>query len=60
MSFPISRGPYGTLDAAKVAEVKNGIKTKEAQALLQAQFREFIETKPLYSNFKITLPPDCV
>lgn len=56
MSFPISRGPYDALDAAKVAEIKKWDKDKEAQALFQAQFREFIETKPLYSNFKITLP----
>jgi hypothetical protein len=53
----IRRGPMDQLSPSKMAEVKKWDMNGEAQAQFQAQFREFIETKPLYSNFKITLPP---
>jgi hypothetical protein len=55
--IPIRRGPYDQIGMTELNKVKEWDADKEAQALFQAQFREFIETKPLYSNLKITLPP---
>ena len=55
--LPIRRGPYDQLGMTELNRVKEWEVDNKAQALFQAQFREFIETKPLYSNFKITLPP---
>jgi len=56
-SLPMQRGPYEELNISELNRVKEWDANKEAQALFQAQFREFIESKPLYSNFKLTLPP---
>jgi hypothetical protein len=53
----IRRGPDNQLSVADLHKVEEWEKNKEAKALFQAQFREFIETKPLYSSFKLTLPP---
>jgi hypothetical protein len=57
IGLPIRRGPYDQITADDLRRVEQWEKDKEAQALFQAQFREFIETKPLYGNFKLTLPP---
>jgi hypothetical protein len=53
----INRGPYDELSPADLKRVEEWAKDNEAQALFQKEFREFIETKPLYSTFKLTLPP---
>lgn len=55
--FPMRRGPYDQLGYPELQKVSEWEKDKEAQKLFQAQFREFIETRPLYSRFKLTLPP---
>jgi hypothetical protein len=55
--LPMSRGPYDQLTGPDLQKVEQWAKDKEAQALFQTQLREFIETKPLYSNYKLTLPP---
>ena len=53
----IRRGPYDQIGMIELNRVKEWEANKEAQAQFQTEFREFIETKPLYSVFKITLPP---
>jgi len=54
---PVRREPFQPITHERIHEVSKWEADKEAQATFQAQFREFIETKPLYSNFQITLPP---
>jgi hypothetical protein len=45
------------LTGEQVQAISNWASNEEAQAKFQSQLREFIETKPLYSQFLITLPP---
>lgn len=53
----IRRGPQDELSVNRLGEIKKWDLDKAAQAQFQAEFREFIETKPLYSKSKVTLPP---
>jgi hypothetical protein len=43
IGLPIRRGPYEQITADDLRRVEQWEKDKEAQALFQAQFREFIK-----------------
>jgi hypothetical protein len=50
------RDPDG-LTGGQEQSISTWAQDPEAQAKFQAELREFIETKPLYSQSTITLPP---
>lgn len=53
-----ARGATGDeLSPGKVMEIGKYDNDRDAQSLFQTQLREFIETKPLYSNAEVSLPP---
>ncbi len=48
---------HNPLDFLRQTEIATWEKDEEKQKVFQVQLREFIETKPLYSPSRITLPP---